>query len=231
MGFIGNACGVAGLMGNLYAESALNPKNLQNNGNKALDMTDDEFTAAMDAGAYGNFVNDGYGYGLAQWTYHSRKAALLAYVQERGVSVGDLTAQLGFLCKELTEYSSVLSALKSATTIRAASDVVLTKYEKPADQGEGVQKKRAVYGQKYYDKYAGGTAAAPAADGSFKVKVSITNLNIRRGPGTNYGRTGSFTGKGTFEITEVSSGEGSRSGWGKLKSGAGWISLDYATRI
>lgn len=228
MGFIGNACGVAGLMGNLYAESALNPKNLQNNGNKALGMTDDEFTAAMDSGAYDNFVRDGYGYGLAQWTYHSRKAALLAYVQERGVSVGDLAAQLGFLCKELTEYSSVLSALKSAASVRAASDVVLTKFEKPADQSESVQKKRAAYGQKYFDKYAGGTATT---DDSFKVMVSIANLNIRRGPGTNYGRTGSFTGKGTFEITEVATGEGSTAGWGKLKSGAGWISLDYATRV
>ena len=228
MGFIGNACGVAGLMGNLYAESALNPKNLQNNGNRALGMTDDEFTAAMDAGAYGNFVRDGYGYGLVQWTYHSRKAALLAYVQERGVSVGDLAAQLGFLCKELTEYSSVLSALKSAASVRAASDVVLTKFEKPADQSESVQKKRAAYGQKYFDKYAGGTATT---DDSFKVMVSIANLNIRRGPGTNYGRTGSFTGKGTFEITEVATGEGSTAGWGKLKSGAGWISLDYATRV
>ena len=231
MGFIGNAYGVAGLMGNLYAESALNPRNLQNNGNKALGMTDDEFTAAMDAGAYGNFVNDGYGYGLAQWTYHSRKAALLAYVQERGVSVGDLAGQLGFLCKELTVYSSVLKTLKSAKTVRAASDAVLKGYEKPADQGTSVQEKRAAYGQKYYDKYAGGAAAAPVSNGSFKVKVSITNLNIRRGPGTNYSRTGSFTGKGTFEITQVSSGEGSKSGWGKLKSGAGWISLDYATRV
>jgi len=228
MGFIGNACGVAGLMGNLYAESALNPKNLQNNGNRALGMTDDEFTAAMDAGAYGNFVRDGYGYGLAQWTYHSRKADLLAYVQERGVSVGDLTAQLGFLCKELTEYSSVLAALKSAASVRAASDVVLTNFEKPADQSESVQKKRAAYGQKYYDKYAGGTVTA---DGSFKVKVSIANLNIRCGPGMNYGRTGAFTGKGSFEIAEVAPGEGSKSGWGKLKSSAGWISLDYADRI
>ena len=235
MGFIGNAYGVAGLMGNLYAESALNPKNLQNNGNTRLGMTDDEFTAAMDAGAYDNFVRDGYGYGLAQWTYYSRKAALLAYAQKRGVSVGDLAAQLGFLCKELTEYSSVLSALKNASSVRAASDVVLTKFERPADQSEAVQKKRAAYGQNYYDKYAG-TAAAPAqttpdADGSFVVKVSITNLNIRRGPGTNYARTGYFTGKGTFEITEVTTGEGSRSGWGKLKSGEGWISLDYAARI
>ena len=235
MGFIGNACGVAGLMGNLYAESALNPKNLQNNGNKALGMTDDEFTAAMDAGAYDNFVHDGYGYGLAQWTYHSRKAALLAYAQNAGKSIGDLAMQLGFLCKELEGYKTVLSALRSATSVRTASDVVLTKFEKPADQSESVQKTRASYGQKYYDKYAGTAAAptqtTPGADGSFVVRVSISNLNIRRGPGTNYGRTGSFSGKGTFEITEVATGEGSTSGWGRLKSGAGWISLDYATRI
>ena len=63
------------------------------------------------------------------------------------------------------------------------------------------------------------------------VRVSISNLNIRRGPGTDYGRTGSFTGKGTFEITEVATGEGSASGWGRLKSGAGWICLDYARRV
>ena len=228
--FIGNAYGVAGLMGNLYAESALNPKNLQNNGNKALGMTDDEFTAAMDAGAYDNFVNDGYGYGLAQWTYHSRKVALLAYVQERGVSVGDLAAQLGFLCKELEGYSSVLKTLKAAKTVREASDVVLKQYERPADQGESVQKKRAEYGQKYFDKYAG-TASAPMVEATFRVKVSISNLNIRTGPGTNYPRTGSFTGAGQFEIIETASGEGSASGWGRLASGAGWISLDYATRI
>ena len=235
MSFIGNACGVAGLMGNLYAESALNPKNLQNNGNKVLGMTDDEFTVAMDTGTYDNFVHDGYGYGLAQWTYHSRKAALLAYTQKAGKSIGDLVMQLGFLCKELEGYKTVLSTLRTATSVRAASDVVLKQYERPADQGESVQKKRAAYAQKYYDKYVG-AAAAPTyttsdADDSFEVEVHITDLNIRIGPGINYGRTGAYTGKGTFEITEVASGEGSRSGWGKLKSGDGWISLDYATRI
>lgn len=65
----------------------------------------------------------------------------------------------------------------------------------------------------------------------FKVRVDITDLNIRKGAGTNYATTGKFTGKGTFTITEVKSGTGSKSGWGKLKSGAGWISLDYAKRI
>ena len=66
---------------------------------------------------------------------------------------------------------------------------------------------------------------------SFRVKVRVTDLNIRKGPGTNYANTGKFTGVGVFTITEVKSGKGSTAGWGKLKSGAGWISLDYASKI
>ena len=66
---------------------------------------------------------------------------------------------------------------------------------------------------------------------SFKVQISISDLNIRKGPGTNYATTGRFTGKGIFTIVETKQGTGSTKGWGKLKSGAGWISLDYATRI
>ena len=65
----------------------------------------------------------------------------------------------------------------------------------------------------------------------FQVKVSIPYLNIRKGPGTNYAKTGKMTGIGVFGITEVKAGEGSNSGWGKLLSGAGWISLDYATKL
>ena len=65
----------------------------------------------------------------------------------------------------------------------------------------------------------------------FLVRVDVDDLNIRKGAGTNYARTGKYTGKGVFTITEVKSGKGSTDGWGKLKSGAGWISLDYAKRI
>lgn len=65
----------------------------------------------------------------------------------------------------------------------------------------------------------------------FDVKVTISNLNIRTGPGTNYKTVGKFTGKGVFTIVEVKDGQGSKSGWGKLYSGAGWISLDYATKL
>lgn len=69
------------------------------------------------------------------------------------------------------------------------------------------------------------------ADVPFLVKVSITDLNIRKGPGTNYGKTGKYTGKGVFTITDVKSGQGSDAGWGKLKSGAGWIALDHCAKV
>lgn len=68
-------------------------------------------------------------------------------------------------------------------------------------------------------------------DTSFKVRVSVPDLNIRSGPGTNYAATGRFTGAGVFTITAVQTGQGSSNGWGKLKSGAGWIALDYAKRV
>lgn len=159
---IGNAYGVAGLMGNLYAESALRPNNLQNSYEKSLGMTDESYTAAVDNGTYSGFVNDAAGYGLAQWTYHTRKAALLAYVQSVGASVGSLDAQLAFLWKELSEgYSaSVLAVLKAAKTVKEASDVVLTKFERPADQSDNVKTQRAGYGQTYYDKYAAASGSS-----------------------------------------------------------------------
>lgn len=59
----------------------------------------------------------------------------------------------------------------------------------------------------------------------YTVKVSITNLNIRTGPGTNY-KTNGQTGKGVFTIVDEATGTGATK-WGKLKSGAGWISLDF----
>ena len=64
----------------------------------------------------------------------------------------------------------------------------------------------------------------------YLVKMSILNLNIRKGPGTNYARTGYFTGVGVFTIVEEADGEGAAK-WGKLKSGMGWISLNYARKV
>ncbi len=69
-----------------------------------------------------------------------------------------------------------------------------------------------------------------AAFSPYLVRVSITDLNIRKGPGTNYAKTGKYTGIGTFTIVEEADGQGA-SRWGRLKSGAGWISLDYCTKV
>ena len=161
-------CGVAGLMGNLFAESALIPTNLQNTYERSLGFTDAEYTAAVDDGSYSNFVRDSAGYGLAQWTYWSRKQNLLEYAKQCGKSIGDLEMQLAFLVKELAGYTGVLSVLKTATTVQAASDKVLVDFERPADQSQSAKTRRASYGQKYYDKYAGGgtaTTTTPATGG------------------------------------------------------------------
>ncbi len=173
-----NACGVAALMGNLYAESALNPQNLQNIYEKKLGYTDAEYTAAVDSGKYSGFVNDSAGYGLAQWTFWSRKAALLEHVSAAGTSVGDLETQLGFLHKELCQnYASLLTELKAATNVRQASDAVLTKFERPADQSEAVKIKRASYAKKYCDKYAG-TASKPGNGGNNMSNSSLVNCTV-----------------------------------------------------
>lgn len=73
-------------------------------------------------------------------------------------------------------------------------------------------------------------AAEPAVKVPFLVKVSISDLNIRKGPGTDYDRV-QFIPTGVYTIMEVRSGKGSSAGWGRLKSGIGWISLDFVRRI
>ena len=73
-------------------------------------------------------------------------------------------------------------------------------------------------------------AAEPVVKVPFLVKVSISDLNIRKGPGTDFGRV-RFIEPGVFTIMEVRGGKGSSAGWGRLKSGIGWISLDFVCRI
>ena len=226
---IGNAYGVAGLMGSLYAESGCRPNNLQNSYEKKLNITDAEYTMLVDGGHYPDFVTDKAGYGLAQWTFWSRKQALLDFAREQRKSIGDLHMQLDFLWKELKEsYPAVLTVLKGADSVRQASDAVLLWYERPADQSEAVQVKRAGYGEGYYKKYACGGGSVPSiggmsnADCPFLVKVTVKDLRIRKGAGTDTAWTGKYVPPGVYTIVEVKAGKGSDAGWGRLKSGAGW---------
>ena len=85
-----NDFGVAGLMGNLYAESGLNPMNLENIYNTKLGYTDEGYTKAVDNGTYKDFITDCAGYGLAQWTYHTRKKGLYNMAKNLNTSIGNI---------------------------------------------------------------------------------------------------------------------------------------------
>lgn len=147
--------GCAGLMGNLYAESGLIPNNTQSSYEKKLGMNDTTYTVAVDSGKYKNFIDDRVGYGLAQWTYPTRKANLLKYAQSQGKSIAELTMQLNFLYIELTtSFPQLVKILETTTSVVEASNAVLLQFERPASKDlDSTKNKRASYGQKYYNQF------------------------------------------------------------------------------
>ena len=200
-----NDYGVAGLMGNLYAESGLRPCNLQNTYEKSLGMTDAQYTAAVDAGTYTNFVKDSAGYGLAQWTYWSLKQDMLDYFEDKNKSIGDGQTQMEFLAYQLSnDYKAVWNTLKTATSILEASNAVLLKFERPADQSTAVQNKRAEYGQKYYNQYhiseTENKIEVPKEEDKGKMKYSDSNkpLVCMQTQSTCYKGTSTMTVKGVL---------------------------------
>lgn len=152
-----NDYGVAGLMGNLLAESGLRPNNMEDQYQNRMGFTDASYTQAVDNGTYTNFVHDAIGYGLAQWTYWSRKQGLLNFAKQRKTSIGDLETQLEFLVYELKQSytNSVYKVLKNATSVLEASNAVLLNFERPANMSKQVQEARAIYGESFYNDYAG----------------------------------------------------------------------------
>ena len=146
--------------------------------------------------------------------------------------LGDLasrvTAQLGGVSTNVSS-SQLYRVRKSWSDSKSQKGAykILANAKKCADSNPGYK----VYDASGNVVYTSAHSAPSIADVPFIVKVNITDLNIRKGPGTNYSKTGKFTGKGVFTIAEVKSGQGSTAGWGRLKSGVGWISLDYCQRL
>ena len=100
--------GIAGILGNLQAESGMNP-------------------GAVEGG-------NGEGHGLLQWSF-SRKADLLAFAQQRGTSWQDLGTQLSFLARELTAYPSMWNQLLTASDPRVASQLFSNTFVRPGIYG------------------------------------------------------------------------------------------------
>jgi hypothetical protein len=93
------------------------------------------------------------------------------------------------------------------------------------------QKTGAITGvvkSKYLTDYDNKPAATPSKDPAFKsyiVRVTADVLNIRKGAGTGYKIVGQIRKHDLYTIIDE------KNGWGKLKSGAGWISLKYTKKI
>lgn len=156
---IGNEYGVAGLMGNLQAESGLHPNRVQ--GDIPYSSYSVEYTAKVDSGVISeyDFVHNGPnggGYGLAQWTFYARKQALYDLYKTGYDSIGSIHLALDYLWWELqNSYAGVLAVCKTATSVREASNKVLHDFENPADQSTNVEIARAGLGQAFYDTYSG----------------------------------------------------------------------------
>lgn len=189
-----NPYAIAGIMGNMKAESNLLPNNLQSAYEKSLGMTDEQYTKAVDNGTYTNFIHDSAGYGLAQWTYLSLKEDLYNLCKERNKSISDIQCQLDCLYQQLTN-NKLLGSLNSTTSVRAASDIFLTKFERPKDQSEKVQIARANYGQEFYNQFAGRTVRGGTES---KMKYNNTNkpLICMMTNSTCYKETGRMAVKG-----------------------------------
>lgn len=175
---IGNDYGVAGLMGNMYAESGLLSFRLQGDFDSANNYPrSHQYTNDVDDGTISRnqFCTDSKGYGLCQWTIQYRKTNMYDFIQPstQGNSISDLFAQLQFLMRELegvyplSDYSDVLNVLENASgstpeeAIKIASDKVLTDFENPADQSDAVKRQRANYSIDIYNTFSGQPPVPP----------------------------------------------------------------------
>lgn len=171
---IGNEYGVAGLMGNIWAESGFKPNNLENVGERQFGWTDDSYTQAVNDGTEsftriyhvqnqdGTYTDRCLGYGICQWTSQGRKQGLWNLKVQENYPIQNINLQCHWLKYELeNSYSSTLAVLRNATSVREASDYVLIHFESPYDQSEAVKQTRAGYGQEVYDHYAGSPPPPP----------------------------------------------------------------------
>ncbi len=153
-----NPYATAGIMGNLYGLSKLNPMDLEDLYEDVLGHDDSTYTAAVDNGSYSQFQDDNAGYGLALWSDPTQKAELYAESQSYGRSIGDLTLQLAYLKRELSQ-GELLTSLQAAATVREASDLYLDYLSDGFPPGETTQATRAEYGSYFYNKFVLGVSA------------------------------------------------------------------------
>lgn len=162
--------GSSAIVGSLDAESGLIPNRLEMTFTSKLG-SDTYYTAAVNNKTYSKnaFINDGAGYGLAQWTYFTRKRGLYEFTVEKGISIADLEAQGEFLVKELKGYTNLDKFLRTTHDLNEASDRFLKEFERPLVPNYDT---RRALSKKYYDMYANGTKDEETIQTIIKVEES-----------------------------------------------------------
>ena len=135
---------IAGIMGNLQQESNLRPDNVQN----GMGYEDADYVAGIKSGEITReeFINDSRGFGLAQWTYHTRKAAL--YDALGPENIDSLGGQLAFMVDEMG--TELIDKMNNASSAEAATNVFQYSYERA---GIPNMEGRIQYANEFYSKY------------------------------------------------------------------------------
>ena len=213
--------GIAGIMGNMSHESGMISYRVQGDFSPNY-TTSRSYTDSVDSGSVSeyNFVHKGPGgggYGLAQWTFYTRKQKLYDRKKEENKSIGDLKMQLDFYDYELeADYGSVYNTVTTASSVKSACDSVLLDYESPENKYSKISERNATC-QSIYDKYkdyvtptvtntssTGGTDNSSSAgdgypEGTYSLSNGITFKKYRqdRGSWANQGySSGTITSSG-----------------------------------
>jgi len=146
--------GAFGVLGNLYAESGVVPNNLENYYAQKWGITDEEYTEMVNDGRITReqFISEA-GYGIAQWTFWSRKAGLYDLAKNNLKSIDDIDMQAEYLIRELKTYEDVWETITNSRNLKECSDIVLLDFERPADQSAENRQRRYEIGKELMESY------------------------------------------------------------------------------
>lgn len=179
--------GAAGLMGNIYCESGVESVIYEWYYHDSIGLTNEQYVNQVNSGQYTNFVHDSAGFGLCQWTYSTRKQALLSHCSG---NIGDINCQLEYLFIELrTDYSRILSLLQSSNDIYACTSKVMCEFERPADQSDAAISHRTSIAQNYFNTYSNGSPSTPDPGPSGQKTYTVQSGDTLSGIALRFGTT------------------------------------------
>lgn len=171
------------ILGNIQEESGFNPINLEDRANKALGLTDEQYTQKVDSGEWDDFETDHGvygGYGLCQWTYPDRKRLLQSFAKVYGSSIGDYKMQTGFMLWEFKKcYPAILQKLMTSHDLEALVHVLLYEWENPAEKVNNM-KRRLANAQRFYDVVKNADDSAIINDADEQAPIDSSNSIVEK---------------------------------------------------